>query len=270
MSTDNECTDILRTEVAELINILMATFASDEIASDDMTIVALGIERYEQQVEQIATTAEIGDWLGLYNICVLYQATLVPLVSHPESLSEQVLMLLESWPSLVMSYLEAPGSPDTSSTLIEHLQDPAWMAPLQTDEAEILKEILATQVSGGSIPADEAFREARTWSEDSFDTAAPMAEATVAENLPITPDELPLEHGFEETDGYETSQTEVEAIDTICGRDDTDDVLASEVEETFEVDSPSEPETLGTLDIEDETQLRITWRKANSMPQPRN
>ncbi len=170
MGTDNEHTEILLTQVAELTNILMDTFASDAIGDSDMETVTAGLERYVQQVEQIAATAGAGEWMGLFNICVLYQAALVPLVGNPDALSEPLLMLLESWPTLVMSYLENPGSPDASEALIECLQDPSWIAPLQADEADMLKGILAEQTAGTPIPMQSEDSEDTTLSDNLFET----------------------------------------------------------------------------------------------------
>ncbi len=207
MGTDNEHTEILLIQVAELVNILMDTFASGEIGDSDMATVAQGLERYVQQVEQIATTAGAGEWMGLYNICVLYQAALVPLVGNPEALSEPLLVLLESWPSLVMSYLEAPGSPDASAALIECLQDPAWIAPLQADEVEILKDILAEQAAGAPISADGEVYEDTVLSDDIFDTDSPMAEDMAAEAIHTEPDSLAFDHDDEETDAFAPFQS---------------------------------------------------------------
>ncbi len=208
MSTDNEHTDIIQSQVAELMNILMAIFDSDEIDTFDMATLAQGLEGYVQQVEQIATTAEAGGLMGLYNICVLYQAALVPLIGNSDALSEQVLILLESWPSLVMSYLEAPDSPDISSALIEHLQEPAWLTPLEADEAEILKVMLAE-------PAPEAL--------------------TAADDPPLE-DALAFDHRFEEANGFELPPVETDVIDTHVSdktflSDDANDALLSEREE---------------------------------------
>ena len=80
MSTDNEQIDILHAQVVELIDILMTSLASEEVDACDL---GTALQRYRQQVEQIATTAETLAWTGLHNICVLYQAALVPLISNP-------------------------------------------------------------------------------------------------------------------------------------------------------------------------------------------
>ena len=172
MSTDYEHMETLRAQVAELIDILMAMFTTDDIATCDMAAVADGIERYIQQVEQIADTASTGEWLGLHNLCVLYQGILIPVAGDPNALSEDTLMLLESWPALVMSYLDAPGDPDASAMLVEHLQAPTWAASLPTDEAEFLKALLDAKTV---VPADTATAEDSGWSPDIGDPA-PFSE----------------------------------------------------------------------------------------------
>ena len=208
MSSDYEHTETLRTQVAELIDILMAMLTSDDIATCDPATVAQGLERYMQQVEQIAATASTSEWLGLYNICVLYQGALIPIISNPNALSVDALMLLESWPALVMGYLDAPGSPDASAMLIEHLQDPAWAAPLPADEAEILQEILVAQAPSPAPPAeaataedpelshdlgdDDAFSEEAAFEEDAFSDDVFDAESPAVEGIfeaPIASDD---------------------------------------------------------------------------------
>ncbi len=234
MGTDNEHIEVLVTEVAELINILMDTFASDETGDLDLVTVAQGLERYVQQVAQVATIAEAGQWMGLYNICVLYQAALVPLVGNPEALNEPLLMLLESWPSHVMTYLETPSNPGASSALIECLQDPNWIAPLQADEAAILKDILAEQAAGAPIPAESEIREEMALSDHIEDTAAlgvddspaqdesdgvfgtnsPTDEGTALESLPIEPEALAFDLGTETVDASTSFQDEQPTVES--------------------------------------------------------
>lgn len=210
MSTESEHTDLLQAQVAELINILMTMFALDEADTCDGATLAQGLEPYVQQVERIAATAEAGEWQGLYNICVLYQAALVPLLSNPEALGEETLMLLESWPPLVMSYLEAPENPDTSSALAEHLQAPAWMAPLEADEAEILKAMLADAVpeapaAADSVPLEDAFafdhgfEEYTPFSSDHDTLVSEVQEGFAADGLPSEPEALAMPVGEGET-----------------------------------------------------------------------
>ncbi len=150
MGTDNEKFAGLVTQVAELLNILLETSAADDIGEVESIVQELG--RYIQQLENIATAAEAIGYIGLCNVCMLYQESLVQLACHSEALSEGQRLLLEAWPTLVMAHLEAPADADISVDLVEHLQNPAWAAPLSDIDAELLKELLIGQATAASEP----------------------------------------------------------------------------------------------------------------------
>ncbi len=264
MSIDNERTEILKVQAAELIDILMSMFDSDDVDASQMATIAQGLERYVRQVEQMATTAEAIEWMGLYNICVLYQTALVPIASNPEVIDEQTIMLLETWPSLLIHYLEAPGSPETSSALIEHLQQPAWIAPLPEDEAEILKVMLADIVP--ETPTSESVDvsiEIETPIDASVDVPiatgdTPRIDETLIED-PTPPadtfaesDTFSDDHAPEADVGFEPSTIETELAEAAFISDDSH--LVSEfLEQLAPDDAPREPESPAIPSAAEET-----------------
>ena len=71
MDTVNKHLASLETQVAELIDILLESFTSEDV--DDTETVTRGLERYAQQLARIAATAETAEWIGLSHVCMLYQ-----------------------------------------------------------------------------------------------------------------------------------------------------------------------------------------------------
>src|SRR5215510_16109118 len=123
MSIANEHFTELVTQVAALIYILLEIFAADDGGTDDVgiaddaDIVAQGLERYARQVESIGMMAESGEFIGLSHVCRRYQQALKQLAGYREALGEPVRVALEEWPTLVMTYLEAPTDAEASTVL---------------------------------------------------------------------------------------------------------------------------------------------------------
>ena len=102
MGTDNENVEVLIAKVAELIDILLEAFPLDVGSDIDNERAMLGLERYAQQVEEIAVASEACEFLGLYNVCMLYQELLHQLTRSGEWPGEPARIALEEWPTLVM------------------------------------------------------------------------------------------------------------------------------------------------------------------------
>ncbi|MEZ5582098.1 MAG: Hpt domain-containing protein [Candidatus Competibacteraceae bacterium] len=146
------------------------------------------IERYGQQVERIGIAAGL-QMPGLQDVCLLFQEALVGLRERGDVLNDMERELLESWPMLVMSYLESPTEPETCAALVNYLQSPVWPTPLTPQDAENLQSVLLPQ-HAESIPQLESEVETPGLVE-TLDTAPPgsepvlepsLAESTVAES----------------------------------------------------------------------------------------
>lgn len=141
------------TQVAELLTLFLDLFAADSIGSDDTDdVVAQGLAQYMCQVESIAATAEANGDMGLYHVCDHYHQLLEPLAGST-ALSEDVRLVLEEWPTLVMVYLDTPTDPDTCLALVEHLQNPTWPTPISAADAETLLHLLVPSTEVTLIPA---------------------------------------------------------------------------------------------------------------------
>jgi chemosensory pili system protein ChpA (sensor histidine kinase/response regulator) len=182
MGIVNQHLALLETQIAELIDILLENFAADGTGTDDPEAVASGLARYAQQVACIAATAEAGEWMGLHNVCMLYKQAIEQLVCHNNALSEAVRFDLETWPTLVMAYLETPVDPDAGAALVQHLLHPTWTLPLLPEDAELLKALLADQTAA-TLPTEgiDTAQAVAEESEAAGETGEP--ELTVADNL---------------------------------------------------------------------------------------
>jgi chemosensory pili system protein ChpA (sensor histidine kinase/response regulator) len=179
MGTVNQHLALLETQIAELINILLESFAVDGADRDDVATVASGLPRYAQQVACIAATAEAGEYIGLQNVCTLYQEAIAQLVGRNDALGEAVRLDLETWPTLVMAYLETPTDPDTGAALVQHLLHPTWPLSCTAEDAEMLQALLADYTATPLPTEDSSAAEAVV--DLSYETAT-----TSTLPLPIT------------------------------------------------------------------------------------
>jgi chemosensory pili system protein ChpA (sensor histidine kinase/response regulator) len=166
------------TQATELLTLFLENFASDSIGGDDIDdLVGQGLIQYVSQVERMATTAQVEGDTGLYHVCVHYQRLLQPLAGCA-TLAEDVRIALEEWPTLVMTYLEAPDDPDICLALITHLTNPVWVTPLPADEAEALQRLLRPSALPIPKPDELAVTDA---------VAQDMAPYTMEAACPETP-----------------------------------------------------------------------------------
>jgi len=239
MDIVNENVEVLIAKVAELLDILLETFPADSINGHDTETAGRRLERYARKVGSIATAAESGAFIGLYNVSMLYQDLLEQLAGCGESPSEQVRILLEEWPTLVVAYLKAPTDPETANALVRSLQSSVWATPLSAEDTELLKGLLLQQTTAVSAQWELVSIEPSTEEYDEpaeTVTALEMAEFT-------TPDfgaelEIPLQAQSE----YEGSSS---GLESSCP-DDSEQEIAGNLQETLA--SEQDETDVGELD----------------------
>ncbi len=138
MLVSEEQVTALEAEVAEVLGILEGF---------DEEGVAEGIRRYAEQVGRIGLAAGNAGFMGLQDVCLLFQENLVDLGIRNRVLGDTERERLEEWPVLVMDHLGDPTDPGASEPLINHLSSPVWQMPLAAEEAEALRALLA----GGTL-----------------------------------------------------------------------------------------------------------------------
>lgn len=133
----------LEAEVAELLGILEMLPAVGDDRSDEEGVVA-GIRRYADQVERVGLAAGNAGFLGLRDVCLLFQENLANSDFRQQGLGDAMRERLEEWPILAIGYLGAPSDPQTSESLIDHLRSPVWNMTVSAEEARTLLDVLAS------------------------------------------------------------------------------------------------------------------------------
>ncbi|MCC7221456.1 MAG: hypothetical protein IT490_12100, partial [Candidatus Contendobacter sp.] len=131
----------LEAEVAELLGILEMLPAVDDDGSDEEGIVA-GIRRYADQVERVGLVAGNAGFLGLRDVCLLFQENLANSDFRQQGLGDVMRERLEEWPILAIGYLGDPSDLQSSESLIEHLRSPVWISPISAEESSALRDML--------------------------------------------------------------------------------------------------------------------------------
>ncbi|MDZ7621950.1 MAG: hypothetical protein U5O69_06010 [Candidatus Competibacteraceae bacterium] len=132
----------LEADVAELLGILEG-LPSEGGRPDSGNQSAAGLSRYAEQVERIGLAASQAGFLGLQDVCLLFQEILLDPRFCQRSLGDAERERLEEWPILVIGYLGSPTDPEASEPLLDHLRSPTWNTPLPEVDIDALREVLA-------------------------------------------------------------------------------------------------------------------------------
>jgi hypothetical protein len=132
----------LEADVAELLGIL-EMFPTEGGVTPKKNEMAAGISRYAEQVERIGLAAGRAGFLGLQDVCLLFQEILLDSDLCQRNLGDVERERLEEWPILVIGHLGSPTDPEASEPLLDHLRSPVWSTPLPETEVEALREVLA-------------------------------------------------------------------------------------------------------------------------------
>lgn len=176
MLVSEESVAVLEAEVAEALGILEGL--PTENGEADQEEIAAVIRRYAEQVERIGSAAGEAGFSGLRDTCLLFQENLTALGARGQGLSDAERERLEEWPTLVIGYLMSPDDSQVSDALLDHLQNPAWSAPLPVAEADVLRDLLIPAELGSSQEESGETLEAPA---EPNEPVADIAEETVAE-----------------------------------------------------------------------------------------
>ncbi len=151
----------LEAGVAELLGILetLPTESGGTAVNVNVDEVAAGLDRYAEQVGRIGLAAGQAGFLGLQDVCLLFQEILLDRRSCQRRLGDAERERLEEWPIFVIGYLSSPTDPEASEPLLDHLRDPVWSTPLPEAEIGALREVLAhgpLAVEPDALPALES------------------------------------------------------------------------------------------------------------------
>ena len=171
----------LEAEVAELLGILEMLPTVGDDSSDRESVIA-GIRRYADQVERIGLAAGNTGFLGLRDVCLLFQENLANSDFRQQGLDDAMRERLEEWPILAIGYLGAPSDPQTSESLIDHLRSPVWNMTVSAEEARTLFDVLVC----GALAPDAMDEKAADVVEEAKATgSSPIPVSVSAEPAPV-------------------------------------------------------------------------------------
>ena len=180
MFVSEEQVAVLEAEVAGLLGIL-------ELLDENGAIE--GIRCYAGQVERIGLMAGNAGFMGLREVCLLFQEHLSDWDFHQQGMGDAVRERLEEWPILVIGYLGAPTDPQASEPLIDHLRSPAWSTPLPETDAGVLRSMLmyGAQAPDTANPVDAEWAGVAMEAMEESSPIPAMASAEPARVLQLPP-----------------------------------------------------------------------------------
>ncbi len=114
-----------------------------------ITNLILSIKESDERLTEINTTIENliemsanENYLGLQDICLIYQEGFNELVQEPIKLDDSDIEFLASWPKLVNDYYQNTNGVQSINNLLLYLQDNRWQTPIAVVDSELLNSIL--------------------------------------------------------------------------------------------------------------------------------
>ena len=134
---------IMQTSLESMLAALAAS-VEQNIPADgaDAVLLADVLEQYVRQVAEISEAVDNTAFSALQDICMIMTSHLRELIESHRDIGAQEYELLEFWPVLIMTYVQAPTDPETIEPLLAHLQNPCWETPVPDDYAQLLRDLL--------------------------------------------------------------------------------------------------------------------------------
>ena len=243
----------LEAEVAELLGILEMLSTAGSDSSDGEAIVA-GIHCYAEQVERIGLMAGNAGFMGLRDVCLLFQEHLADLDFRQQGIGDAVRERLEEWPILVIGYLGAPTDPQASEPLIDHLHSPAWSIPLPEAEAGVLRGMLMYGAQAPDAAAEPMDEERAGIAMEAVEESSPIPAVASAEPALVLqpPPAETIEPLLAEPVSTEPFLVEIPAGNSASERPietvgETEAEAETEVEAVAEVEPAELPELMGSV-----------------------
>jgi chemotaxis protein histidine kinase CheA len=145
-----------RTLLAEVQGVLDLTSETLEGCTPQSTSESLA--RYADLVGRLRELTGADEYMGLQDVCVLYQECLIRLDQRGTGLTQKEREQLYSWPALVRGYLESPTS-EAAGALVTHLEGISSGTPLSQEDAETLRMLLGLSMqTQSSVSAGDDLR----------------------------------------------------------------------------------------------------------------
>jgi chemotaxis protein histidine kinase CheA len=116
-------------------------------AEDGSERLLEAVMSYTENVQLLWEESEQFGLEGIIEICTFINDNLMALGGETNLRREAARSVLSDWPLLMRAYLQSPLS--ATEALVTHLQNPAWITPIDDSNALILKEKLTTFETSG-------------------------------------------------------------------------------------------------------------------------
>ncbi|WP_353571050.1 response regulator [Candidatus Albibeggiatoa sp. nov. BB20] len=201
-----ETLELIRAQITDVVEGLSAALEVCVSMENDNPKLFEAVEEYTNQVQVIWDVADMAGLVGLREVCTFVNDNITNFVLLDKETKLEKQSYFETWPSLVLDYLNDPE--EGSQQLVLFLQDETWPVPLEAEQAPILLE----QLSQSSSSSEQvAAYEAQIAQEEQAEYIAPEPEPAA---------EMDADMG----DGGEIS----------LGNDEVLEILRSEMESTKE------------------------------------
>lgn len=184
-------------EQQELVK-LIGDELEDIIADKDLTTINLSAELSDQkeqlitiseQAENISNAIDLIGLEGLGNSSRYISGNIHSLASNDSEISEQQAQLIESWPVVILSYLNNIAGESSSDKLINFLKNDAWPRPINNKAEAALVSLLK------SPHMEEEVKELRQSVANADDMSLALPDDVNPELLEGLLQDLPVQSG---------------------------------------------------------------------------
>jgi chemotaxis protein histidine kinase CheA/ActR/RegA family two-component response regulator len=159
-------------ESAEALSTSLENFVSMQ---NDNELFLEAVDTYTTHVQNIWDAAEQAGLNGLQDVCNFVNENIMALSAEETEKRQLVHEQLDAWPMLILNYITSPA--ENIAPLVEHLQNPNWMMPLDESQADLLIKALQQGSTKTDAPIEDPFA-------DSFGTTETTSvEETVEEDV---------------------------------------------------------------------------------------
>ncbi len=126
--------------LAQISESLSISFAQMLVAKDDSEELLEAAGQYTEYLQDFWTLAEENKLDGLGQICAFLNENIMGLSMQPQASRQAAQPIVEALPALMLDYLLLP--PEGAVSLVKHLQDENWSAPLSAEDSNSLLQLL--------------------------------------------------------------------------------------------------------------------------------
>ncbi|MEK7992032.1 MAG: response regulator [Thiotrichaceae bacterium] len=211
-----ETLELVRAQIIDVVEGLSAALEVCVSMENDNPKLFEAVEEYTNQVQVIWDTADMAGLVGLREVCTFVNDNITNFVLLDKETKLEKQSYFETWPSLVLDYLNDPE--EGGQQLVLFLQDETWPVPLEAEQAlSLLEQLTQSTTSSEQVAAYEA--------------QIAQEEAVVEQSIAL---ESIAEEQYEPVEALDDVEMESDSGEISLGNDEVLEILRSEMESTKE------------------------------------